>query len=124
MKISKLLTMTLASLLTLSSLSYAKKPDYEDKYENNEKAKKHFKEKKQKDMPYGLQKKVQRGGELPPGWKKKLQKGEVVDKDILRSGKVIYKDDYPYVKGTKVYEIEDKIIRVSRATREILEVFK
>lgn len=121
MRLSKLLAITLSSMVAFSSISYAKKPDYEDKYEKYEK---NEKEKKQKHMPYGLQKKVERGGELPPGWKNKLEKGEVVDQDILRSGRVIYRDEYPYIKGTKIYEIENKIIRISNATREILDVLK
>ncbi len=38
------------------------------------KEKKEFKQKKQKNLPYGLQKKLNNGGALPPGWQKKTRK--------------------------------------------------
>lgn len=42
------------------------------------------KNKKHKNLPHGLQKKLARGGQLPPGWQKKVARGEVLDADILR----------------------------------------
>ena len=36
--------------------------------------------KNKKELPSGLQKKLERGGTLPPGWQDKLAKGQIVDK--------------------------------------------
>lgn len=116
MIIKKLVSITICSLLLVTTGSFAAKPEWAGNGKE--------KVKKEKKIPYGLQKKVQRGGELPPGWKKKIEKGEVVDSSVLSKGKVNKSTEYPYVKGTKVYEIEDKIIRVSNATKEILDIFK
>lgn len=79
--------------------------------------------KKNKDLPPGLQKKVERGGELPHGWKKKLRKGYTLDSNVFSHG-VILKGRYPSVPGTSVYRIDDKIIRLSIATREIIDILK
>ena len=37
---------------------------------------------KGKSMPYGLQKKLERGGEFPPAWQPKAARGEVLDQAI------------------------------------------
>ncbi|WP_163339911.1 hypothetical protein [Desulfopila sp. IMCC35008] len=84
-------------------------------------------EKKDKKIPPGLQKKYERTGELPPGWQKKLVKGEVIDDRIYIIGKKseINIEEYqiePKV-GTEVLRIEDRIIRIKKDTKEILEVF-
>lgn len=92
-----------------------------------DKSQKVKKEKKQKHLPPGLEKKVNRGGELPPGWKNKVKKGDVLDEYILKQGIVLNKNTYPkqYVDNySKIYKIEDKIIRVMNATNEILNVLK
>ncbi len=78
---------------------------------------------KHKDLPPGLQKKVERGGELPPGWKKKLRKGYVLDNNIFSHG-VILNGKYPMIPGTSVYRIDDKVLRLSIATREIIDILK
>ena len=49
--------------------------------------------KKNKDLPPGLQKKVERGGELPHGWKKKFRKGYTLDNNVFSHG-VILKGRY------------------------------
>ena len=93
----------------------------------SDKSNKVKKEKKQKHLPPGLEKKLKRGGELPPGWKKKVKKGNVLDKHILERGIVLNKNTYPkqYIDNySKIYKIEDKIIRVMNATNEILNVLK
>ena len=90
-------------------------------------AKKDDKIKKQKKMPPGLEKKYQRTGELPPGWQKKLHKGEILDSNIYDQGKIIADpvEDHPVTPeiGTEIIQIEDRIIRIKKDTREILEVF-
>ncbi len=82
--------------------------------------------KKHKQLPPGLQKKVRRGGTLPFGWQKKLVKGEVIDEDVLRHAKVVRTSDYskyPYkTKDSEVYKIQDKIIKVMKATNIIIDV--
>ncbi|GAA4365415.1 hypothetical protein [Kangiella marina] len=78
-------------------------------------------------LPKGLQKKYERTGELPPGWQMKVQRGEVLPVDIYRHGR-----DIPYELrerlpvgpvGSKIIELEGKIIRVMEGTRMILDVF-
>lgn len=78
---------------------------------------------KHKDLPPGLQKKVQRGGDLPPGWKDKLRKGHRLDDDIYSHG-VIITDRYPVISGTVVYRVDDKILRLAIATKEIIDILK
>jgi len=82
--------------------------------------------KKQKQLPRGLQKKVDRGGELPRGWQKKLVKGEVIDPDVLRQAKIVTTSDYskyPYkTQDSEVYKVQDKIIKVMKATNVIIDV--
>jgi len=81
---------------------------------------------KKKQLPKGLQKKYQRTGELPPGWEMKLQRGEVLSEDVYRYGQPI-----PYElrqrlplgpTGSKIIEVEGKIIRVMENTREIIDI--
>ncbi|GAA4348198.1 hypothetical protein [Kangiella taiwanensis] len=78
-------------------------------------------------IPKGLQKKYERTGELPPGWQMKVQRGEVLPIDIYR-----HAHDIPYELrerlpvgpvGSKIIELEGKIIRVMEGTRMILDVF-
>ena len=91
-------------------------------------AKDYEKQKKHKQLPPGLQKKLERTGELPPGWEKKLQVGEVLDDDIYgHSTPVTGENDvyeYEVKPGTEVVQIEDKIIRITKGTREILEILR
>lgn len=70
-------------------------------------------------LPPGLQKKVERGGQLPPGWKRKLDAGEVLDVRVYRAGRVEPMDGA----REKVY-IEDKVIRVIKKTREIIDILE
>ncbi len=83
--------------------------------------------KKQKNLPPGLQKKLERTGELPPGWQKKLVKGEVLDASLYEIGKQypVKPGDYslePRV-GTEILRIKDRIIRINNDTKVIQEVF-
>ncbi|ROU00916.1 hypothetical protein EB809_05570 [Marinobacter sp. R17] len=69
------------------------------------------------DLPPGLQKKVDRGESLPPGWQKKLHRGDHLPDDYYRYGDVHHVDDrYDRVR------IEDKVYRVIRDTREIVDI--
>lgn len=79
-------------------------------------------DKKHKNLPPGLQKKYERTGELPPGWQKKLVIGDTLDPKLYKMGKKTKGGGYSKV-GTEDIQIEDKIIRVKKNTKEILEVF-
>jgi len=90
-------------------------------------AKNEKKAKNQKKLPSGLEKKLERGGELPPGWQKKLAKGEILEQDMYASAKRVSDVDmkkYPKSEsGSELLQLEDKIIRIKKDTKEILEVF-
>jgi hypothetical protein len=57
-------------------------------------------------LPPGLQKKVERGGNLPPGWRKKS--------DMYEYG---YGD--PYYDDYEPEYIEDKVVRIIRDVRDL-----
>jgi len=84
--------------------------------------------KKKKNIPRGLQKKVARGGELPPGWEKKIAKGEILPEDIYKTAEplpeALTKKLAEGLKDTVLVKIEDKIVRLSKATKEVLDVFE
>lgn len=81
---------------------------------------------KQKQLPKGLKKKYERTGELPPGWEKKLQRGEVLSEDVYRYGRPLPYDLRQRLPigptGSKIIEVEGKIIRVMENTREIIDI--
>ncbi|MCK4838217.1 MAG: hypothetical protein KAS94_05400 [Desulfobulbaceae bacterium] len=79
----------------------------------------HAKKGKNKSLPPGLQKKVERGKSLPPGWQKKLSKGQVVDREVYAGGKVIVPLD-PL--GIVTIKIDDKILRVMEKSRRIVDI--
>jgi len=86
---------------------------------------KNDKDKKQKTLPPGLEKKVERGGELPPGWQKKIALGEVLDSELYdRAVKIPNKPsaNYTNTKNTELLKLEKKIIRIENDTREVLEI--
>lgn len=76
---------------------------------------------KEKPLPPGLQKKVTHGGELPPGWQKKLAVGESLDPEIYDSAQVLMPIDND---GIITIAVEDRIVRLIDATREIVEILK
>lgn len=81
---------------------------------------------KKKPLPKGLQKKYERTGELPPGWEMKLQRGEVLSDDVYRYGRPLPYDLRQRLPlgptGSKIIEVEGKIIRVMENTREIIDI--
>jgi len=79
------------------------------------------KQDKEKSLPPGLQKKLERGGELPPGWQKKLVVGEYLDDDVYLSGRVI---DRVGGLGERTIEVEGRVVRVIEATREIIDILR
>lgn len=83
--------------------------------------------KKQKPLPPGLKKKVERGGELPPGWQMKMARGEVLPEDVYRYGQRLPDDVWRRLPrqpdGTSIIEVDGKVARIIDATRTIIDVF-
>ncbi len=83
--------------------------------------------KNQGGLPPGLQKKLDRGGELPPGWQKKLAAGQVMEKTVYEQAAPLPKNVFmtlpPQPHDTEIVTIEDKVVRVMKDTRQILDVF-
>ena len=69
-------------------------------------------------------KKIENGERLPIGWGKKLEKGQIANEQMLHSGRILNTNLYPNIRNTEVYQVEDKIFRISRDTREILDILK
>lgn len=97
--------------------------DDEGKHRNKKPKDKKHKD-KQKPLPPGLQKKVARGGQLPPGWQKKVARGEVIDGDLYSQSQPL---PYEWARGlhdpagTETRVIGDRVFRIMRNTREILD---
>lgn len=71
------------------------------------------------NLPPGLQKRVEQGKPLPPGWAKKLQPGQILDRDIFDRGQIIGRSpDNEQI----TIRVDDEVIRIARATREILAI--
>lgn len=76
----------------------------------------------------GMEKKVSRGGQLPPGWEKRLQKGKPLAPDLYSQAQPV--TDAMRVKlpvgpnGSVEVRLEGKIVRLHKATHEILDVFE
>ena len=83
--------------------------------------------KKQKNLPPGLQKKVARGKELPPGWQKKVAPGDSLDYQVYRQGLNLPEEILRRLPqqpvGSEIIQVDDRIIRLNSATRTILDVF-
>ena len=132
--LNKRVIISFLTICLLSSYIYAKQSDDEReskkrdyKHSNYHKDKdysdKKIKSEKLKDIPPGLQKKVNNGGTLPPGWQKKIEKGEVVNSTILSNGRIVT-SKYPRIKNTEVYEVENRVFRIYKDTKEILDILK
>lgn len=85
------------------------------------------KPKKNKQLPPGLKKKLERGGELPPGWQKKIARGEVLDADLYRQSTPLPEDLLNRLptdaNGTELRLLGDRVLRIIDDTRAILDVF-
>ena len=85
------------------------------------------KQKKHKNLPPGLQKKVARGKELPPGWQKKIAPGDSLDYQVYRQGLSLPEEILRRLPqqptGSEIIQVDDRIIRLNSATRTILDVF-
>jgi len=74
---------------------------------------------KDKTLPPGIEKKYERTGELPPGWEKKLAVGKRLDRDIYGHARVVVPLGND---GLITVRIENKVVRLIEATREIVEI--
>lgn len=81
---------------------------------------------KRKQLPPGLQKKVERGGRLPPGWQKKVARGEVIPDDVYRYRQPLPDDLRSRLPrqpdGTELYRIDDDVVRVIVGTRILADI--
>ncbi len=79
-------------------------------------------------LPPGLEKKVARGGQLPPGWERKLKVGEPLERDLYRQAEPVsdsIKTQLPAgPAGSIEVKLEGKVVRLYKATREIINVFE
>lgn len=84
------------------------------------------KKEKHKKLSHGLQKKLQRGGELPPGWQTKVNRGEVLDAELLRYARPLPDDlsrRLPALRsGEEMLRIGDKVVRVLEGNGTVLDV--
>jgi len=76
---------------------------------------------KAKLLPLGLQKKIEKGQSLPPGWQKKLIVGERLESSIYQQGDIVIPLDS---KGLLTISLEGKLVRLVKATREIVEILE
>lgn len=80
-----------------------------------------------RDLPPGLQRRLDRGDDLPPGWRRKVERGELLEQDQVRHGRRIDEELRRRLPrqpdGTVLLETEDQVIRVLETTGEVLDVF-
>jgi len=78
-------------------------------------------------LPPGLAKKVARGGKLPPGWQNKCVPGEIMAPQVYEQchplpPELVMKLPAP-LGSTITVAVDGKIVRLVKATLEILDVF-
>jgi len=80
-----------------------------------------------KGLPPGIAKKVDRGNDLPPDWQSRCVKGQVMPTEIYKRCEPLPYDVVvklpPPPTGTIIVTIEGKALRLMQATLEILDVF-
>ncbi len=80
-----------------------------------------------KHLPPGLAKKVARGGRLPPGWQSKCVPGEILAPEVYDQCHALPPEMVvklpPPPEPTLTVTIGGKVVRLLKATREILDVF-
>jgi hypothetical protein len=82
---------------------------------------------KKKSLPPGLAKKLARGGTLPPGWQMKVARGEVLDHEVYNNASPLPEELLRKLssmpKGTVLLQVENKIVKVIEASRNIVDLF-
>jgi len=83
--------------------------------------------KKPKQLPPGLAKKVARGEQLPPGWQKKCVVGQIMPVEVYEKTHPLPPELVvklpPPPPDTVTITIGGKVVRLMKATLEILDVF-
>jgi len=85
--------------------------------------------KHERRLPPGLAKKVARGGNLPPGWEKKCVPGEIMPAQVyaechpLPPDSVVKLPPPPEPSLTVTVAVQGRVVRLIKATLEILDVF-
>ena len=74
---------------------------------------------KHKQLPQGLQMKLDRGGSLPPGWQRKLVRGEILAEPVYSHSEIVIPVDS---EGLLTVRVEGKLIQLIEATREIIDI--
>jgi len=74
---------------------------------------------KQKSLPPGLQKKVDKGQELPPGWQKKLKKGDILEQRIFQHGQVVIPADKL---GIITIKVDGTLLKLHEKTHKIIDI--
>ena len=81
-----------------------------------------------KGLPKGIAKKVERGDSLPPGWQKKCVRGQIMPTEVFKHCEPLPHDVVvklpPAPVGTVIVTLEGKAVRLMQATLEILDVFE
>jgi hypothetical protein len=76
-------------------------------------------------LPPGLAKNLERGKPLPPGWQKKVSRGYVIEDDYYEHFHPVSYDLFPGVQRvpeTRLYQYGDRIVRVYEPRREVIDV--
>lgn len=81
-------------------------------------------EHKNKNIPYGLQKKMDKDGTLPVGWQKKLKKGDILDDRMFKEAVEIRSREMKEIRNTKIYQLQDRIFRIANDTKKVIEILK
>ena len=110
LKINRIVFVLLAIVISSGSVYASDKHDKSNKQKGKN---------KQQTLPYGLQKKVDRGEPLPPGWQKKLTRGDRLSDELFSRGRVTSPIDS---NGNLVIDIDDVPIKVNNKTREIIDI--
>jgi hypothetical protein len=80
-----------------------------------------------KGLPPGLAKKEARGRELPPGWQHKCVRGAVIPQEVYRHCEPLPQEVVvklpPPPPNTIVVAVDGRVLRLAKATLEILDVF-
>jgi hypothetical protein len=80
-----------------------------------------------KELPFGLQKKVFRGKNLPSGWQEKVAPGHSLDYQLYRQAERLPDNLLrrlpPTPVGAEILQVENKVVLINSTTRAILDAF-
>ncbi len=83
--------------------------------------------KRARPLPPGLARKAARGGKLPPGWEKKCVRGETMPVAVYEQSRPLPTELVvklpPPPELTLTVAVDGKIVRLLKATHEIVDVF-